>query len=118
MNDLELLDKYYETCLDFIHPLIFRDIEARGLTWVIEHLPSNTAAAKAVIRARLAKVGKAFGDDEIDQIANEIQHLESLRNKLNKINITDAHQLLPILEEMKAVSEFVLSYYKPIQLPK
>ena len=117
MNDLELLDKYCETCLDFINPLLLRDVESRGLVWVINYLPSNVSEAKAVVRARLAKVGKAFGDPEIDQIANEIKRLEALRDKLNNMNMADAHKIIPVLEEMQQTSEFVLSYFKPVKLP-
>jgi hypothetical protein len=114
MNDLQLLDKFCETCLDYVHPLIIRDIEARGLLWVVNRgLPNNTHEAKAVIRARLSKVGKCFGDPEIDQIANEIQRLETLRNKLNGMSITDANNVAKVLTEMQSSCEYVLSYFKP-----
>jgi len=117
MNDLELIDRYCETCLDFINPVIFRDIEARGLTRFVNYLPHNILEAKAVARARLAKAGKCFGDDQIDQIANEIKRLESLRSNLVGINMADAHKVIPILNEMKEISEFVLTYFKPVYIP-
>lgn len=112
MNDLELLDKFCETCLDFIDPQTFREIQNRGLLWVINRgLPNNTLQAKAVVRARLAKVGKCFGDEEIDQIANEIKRLEELRQKLNNMNMADVNKVIPIVKEMQDISQFILSYY-------
>lgn len=118
MNDLELLDKYCETCLDFIQPFTLREIRDRGLLWVINvGLPNNVLEAKAVVRARLAKVGKSFGDPEIDYIANEIKRLEALRLKLTSMNMADAHKVIPVLEEMQQTSKFVLSYFKPVKLP-
>lgn len=117
MNDLELLDKFCETCLDFIDPFTFREIQNRGLLWVVNvGLPNNTLEAKAIVRARLSKVGKSFGDGEIDHIANEIKRLEALRSKLNEMNMADAHKVIPILNEMKETSEFVLSYFQPARL--
>ena len=117
MKDLELLDTFCEKCLDFIDPFIFRDIESRGLTSIVNYLPKDVNEAKAIIRGRLAKLGKAFGDPEIDQIANEIKRLESLRTKLITMNMADAHKVIPILNEMKDISYFLLSYYKEVQIP-
>lgn len=118
MNDLELLDKFCETCLDFVHPQTLREVESRGLLWVVNRgLPNNTLEAKAVVRARLAKVGKSFGDPEIDQIANDIKRLEALREMLNNTNMADAHKVLTILAEMKHSAEYVLDYFKPVRLP-
>lgn len=116
MNDLELLDKFCETCLDYIDPFTFREIEKRGLTRFVNYLPNNTVEAKAILRARLSQVGKCFGDDEIDHISNEIKRLETLRSKLVNMNMADAHKVIPILKEMQETSEFVLSYFKPIRL--
>lgn len=113
MNDLELLDKFCETCLDFIDPFTFREIQNRGLLWVVNvGLPKNELQAKSVIRARLARVLITFGDAEIDQIANEIKRLEVLRDKMNKMNMADVNKIIPILLEMQTISEFVLNYYK------
>lgn len=112
MNDLELLEKYVDTCLGFIDPFTFREIERRGLTRFVNYLPSNKEEAKGILYARLAKEGKVFGDEEIDYIASEIKRVEDLLKKLNSMNMADAHKVLPILEEMKITSNFILNYYK------
>lgn len=112
ITDLELIDKYCETCLDFIDPKLFRDIESRGLYNIINLLPKNTKEAKAVARARLSKIGKYFGDEEIDQIANEIKRVEFLKNKLFDINMADADKVEPILKEMLERTVFIKNYYK------
>lgn len=114
MNDLELIDAFVEhNCkTGFVNPLLFRDIEGRGLAWIVNYLPSNTQEAKAVVRGRLAKIGRFFGEPEIDQIANEIKRLEFLRKKLNEANMADAHKTGPILEEMVQINNFLLNYYK------
>lgn len=117
MNDLELLDEYCEKCLDFIDPRIFREIENRCLALYINYLPNNVLEAKAIVRARLAKIKQCFGDEEIDQIANEIKRLEALRIKLNNMNMADANKIIPVIKEMQEVSEFVLSYFNPAMLP-
>lgn len=43
MTDLELLQKWCETCLDFIHPAIWREIQNRNLTNIVNHLPKEGA---------------------------------------------------------------------------
>ena len=113
MNDLQLLDRFCETCLDFIDPFLFREIEKRGLSRFVNYLPKNKSEAKAVVRGRLGNAGKCFGDEEIDQIANEIKRLEALREQLNKMNMADAHKVIPVLKEMQETSNFVLLYFGP-----
>ncbi|QKX07767.1 hypothetical protein HN014_22470 (plasmid) [Aquimarina sp. TRL1] len=112
LTDIELIDKYCETCLRFINPQLFREIQNRGLYNIINYLPSNEKEAKSVARGRLAKIGKSFGDAEIDQIANEIQRVEFLRNELIQINMADAHKAEPILKEMLDRTMFIKNYYK------
>lgn len=112
MNDLELLDKYCETCLGFIDPFTFQEVRKRGLASIINKLPKNPVEAKAVVRGRLASMGRSFGDEQIDDIANYIKRLESLRSKLNSMNMADPHQVLPVLKEMQETSEMVLAYLK------
>lgn len=118
MTDLELVDKFCEECMQFINPAIFRQIQDRGLYDIINYLPKTTAEAKAVARARMAKQGKYFGDPEIDAIAGTIQRIEFLRKELNKISITDVHEILPILEEMITLSVYVKDYFKESKLPE
>lgn len=112
MNDLELVDEYIEKCRRFVNPVLFREIQHRGLYDVINHLPDNVLEAKSVARGRLAKIGKSFGDNEIDQIANTIQRIETLRDTLKSMNMADADKVLPILSEMTSLSEYVRDYYK------
>jgi hypothetical protein len=114
MNDLEMLDKYIEnTCnTGCVHPALLNDLAARGLVWAVNKLPADEQQAKAVMRARLAKIGKCFGEPEIDQIANNIQRLDALRIKLNTANITDTHTLTPILLEMQEIAAAITNYYK------
>lgn len=113
LNDLQAIDQYIEQCREFINPKLFRDINSRGLYKIINGLPYNVNEAKAVARARLGKVGKAFGDEEINQIANTVQRMEFLRDRLNEANITDAHTVIPLVEEMKTQAEYVRDYFKP-----
>jgi hypothetical protein len=117
LTDLELIDKYCEECLAFIDPGIFREIRARGLYSIINMLPNNVNEAKAVARARMRERGKYFNDSEIDQIAGTVQRLEFLRQQLQQVNMSDAHVLLPILDEMKELAHFVSDYFKPTTIP-
>lgn len=112
MTDLQLIDKFCEECQDFIDPRIFREIEKRGLVWAVNKLPQGVEESKAVIRARFAKKGRCFGDDEIDQIANTVIRIETLRDRLNKISMTEPHKVMPILNEMMTHSQFVRDYLK------
>lgn len=112
ITDIELVDQYCETCLEFIHPLTFREIEARGLYHVINFLPKNIQEAKAVARARLAKMNKFFDDHEITGIANTIQRVEFLKKELSQMNMADVHKTLPILNEMTELSEHIKNYFK------
>lgn len=112
MNDLEAVDNYIERCRQFVNPILLRDITARGLYHVINLLPGDIDEAKSVARARLAKMGKFFNDAEIDQIANEVQRIEFLRDKLNSLEMTDVDKTLSILQEMVQHTEFVRDYFK------
>ena len=114
-TDIELVDEYIEKCAQFVNPRLLAMVTSRGLYNVINFLPGNRKEAKAVARARLAKIGKYFEDEEITQIANEIQRIEFLRCELMKLKATDVHKTLEIIEEMKTRSEFVKDYFKENQ---
>lgn len=116
MTDLEAVDNYIVQCKRFVNPMLLGDITRRGLYHVINFLPRNVDEAKAVARARMAKMGKYFGDEEIDKIAGEVSRLEFLRNELNKLNMADAHAVIPIINEMQKISEFVRDYFKPVNI--
>lgn len=115
LNDLEVIDDYIKNCRDFINPKLFREINKRGLYKIVNQLPYNHDEAKAVARARLAKIGKAFGDEEIDQIANTVQRMEFLRDELNKIPMTDTDKILPLVTELITQAEYVRDYFKTIK---
>lgn len=112
MNDLEAVDNYIEKCREFVNPRLLGDITNRGLYDIINYLPRNIKEAKAVARARLAKKGKYFGDEQISQIANTIHRIEFLRNELSTISMTDVDKTITILNEMIIHSEFIKNYYK------
>lgn len=111
MTDLELLEKYVNECRDFVNPKLFREIDKRGLMRFVNYLPHDKLKANAVLKARLAKEGKVFGNEEIDQISSEIKRLEFLRKELANQNIADVDKTLPIINEMKTISEFLFNYY-------
>ena len=112
LNDLQLVDTYIEHCRNFINPKLFREIQKRGLYNIINHLPKNINEAKAIARARLSHIGKEFGDEEINQIANTIQRIEFLITQLNQTPVTDVNTTLPILRELIKHSETVRDYFK------
>jgi hypothetical protein len=114
-NDLEIIDKYIQSCRDFINPKLFREIIKRGLYKIVNQLPYNRDEAKAVARARLAKIGKSFGDAEIDQIANTVQRMEFLRDELHKIAMTDTDKVIPIVNELITQAQYVRDYFKTIK---
>ncbi|NDE91601.1 MAG: hypothetical protein EB059_10815 [Alphaproteobacteria bacterium] len=113
MTNLDLLDKYCDTCLDFIHPSIFREIEGRGLTTLINRLNTlDPKEAKAIIRARLASKGQYVGDPEIERIASIVDWLQILRYRLNQLNMASAHDVKKIAAEMLEHSQLLLDFYK------
>lgn len=112
LTDLQCVDNYIEKCRDFVNPILLKDIQSRGLYNVINFLPNDINEAKSIARARMAKMGKCFGDDEIDHIANTVNRVEFLRNKLNGMSMTDCDKVLPILNEMRKLSENIKDYYK------
>jgi hypothetical protein len=112
MTDIELLDKFCETCLGFIDPATFREIQNRGLTRFVNYLPSKKDEAKAVVRGRLSKVDKYVGDPEMEQISNIIARMEDLRTQLLKMNMADVHKTMPILSEIQEHSQFLKDYYR------
>ena len=52
MNNFELLDKWCETCLDYINPLLWKEIQSRGLVNIVNYLPSNIEEAKVEVGRR------------------------------------------------------------------
>ena len=117
MTDLEFIDHYIEECRQFVNPRLLGEANRRGVIRFLNFLPSNISEAKSIARARMAKANKYFGEEEIDKISGEIDRLEQLRKELNKLNLADAHEVIPILEKMQAHSLFVKDYFKPIRLP-
>lgn len=111
MTDLELLDLYCEKCRDFIDPVLFRDIEKRGLVYAINRLPSNINEAKSMMRGRLVTTGRYIGDPEIEAIADTVHRLESLCKELQGLNMADADRVLHILNQMQDHATYVLNYY-------
>jgi hypothetical protein len=116
-TDLELVDFYIVRCQRFVNPRLLRLVDSRGLYNVINFLPTNIEEAKSVARGRMARMGKYFGDDEIDTIAQEIQRVEFLRKQFNEISVTDVYKTLPILREMLQRSEYVQGYFKEVKIP-
>ena len=112
LTDLELIDLYIEKCRQFVNPRLFGHCNSRGLIPYLNYLPTNVDEAKSVVRARLSKANKYFGDDEIDKIAGEVDRLETLRKELNKLNLADAHKVIEILNKMQTHSQYVLNYFK------
>lgn len=112
MTDLELVDKFCQTCREFIDPALFREIQSRGLYDIVNYLPASIDEAKAIARARLARKGKYFGDPQIEQIADTIDRLEALRGKLNSIKITETQKIMPVLTEMQELAAFINDFYK------
>lgn len=112
LTNLEFIDHYIEECRRFVNPRLLREAQSRGVIRYLDFLPTNVQEAKAVARARLSKDGKFFGDAEIDKIAGEIERLEVLRAELNKLNLANAHDVLPILQKMQSHTIFVRDYFK------
>lgn len=115
MTDLELLDKFCETSLDFVNPILLRDIQARGLVQVVDRLPCDISEAKMVVRARIAKQGRYVGDLEMEQIADKVERLKFLAATLTRMNQADVHKTLPILIQMQEHATFLQDYFKPIK---
>lgn len=110
MTDLELINAYIAT--PHVNPALFADIRRRGLYNIINFLPFDKKEAKAVAYARLAEKGKYIGNEEIQEIADKIDRIKSLKQDLEKTKESEVDKLLPILAEMKTLSEQVLDYYK------
>ena len=117
MTDLEFCDHYIERCRHFVNPVLLREASQRNLVKFLNYLPGDIDEAKAVLRARFAKAGKFFGDEEIDKISGEIDRIEQLRVELNSLNVADAHKVMPILTKMLAHTEFVKDYFKTVKIP-
>ena len=117
LTDLQLVDQFCEKCMQHISPQIFREINHRGLYDIINYLPKTTVEAKAVARARMAKLNKYFGDPEIDAIAGAINRIEFLKKELQDIKASDVHDSLPILKELTELSVYVKDYFKESKLP-
>lgn len=112
MTDLELVDEYIVKCSRFVNPTLLREVTNRGLYNIINYLPKDINEAKVIARGRMAKIGKYFEDEEINEIANKIQRAEYLRNELNKLRMSEADEIASIINEMLELNTFILDYYK------
>lgn len=116
-TDLELVNQYIETSLEFIHPVIFREIQNRNLYDIVNHLPKNKDEARAIAYARLAKAGKVFNDEEIDKISGVISNIDRLKKQINETASTEVVKLVALLNEMLDDANYVKDYFKKSQLP-
>lgn len=112
MSNLELVDKWCEMCLEFPDPRMFREITDRGLYDIVNFLPNNTPEAKVVARARMHGKGMYTGDPQIEEIASKIDRLMFLREKFNKIEVTDVHRTRPIIAEIGELTNKVAQYFE------
>jgi hypothetical protein len=112
MTDLELLDKYCEHSIVFVHPLLLQDVIKRGLYEYINHLPPNSEEAKTVVRARLAEKGLFTGNERVDKINDMVRTLNRWKKEFNELSMANPHQTIPLLDKMRLLSETLLSYYK------
>lgn len=112
MNDLQLLDLYCETCLGFIEPRTFKEIQHRGLYSCINNLPHNVKEAKVVARARYAEKGKYIGDPEIEEISQVVETIKRKLKDLVGIKPTDVDKMIPVLKAVLSECEFLSNYYK------
>ncbi len=110
MTDLQLVIHYHRNST-FVNPRLLGLVSSRGLYNVINFVPRGKEG-EAVIYARMAQLGKVFGDDEIDYVAGKIQRLESLRKELVAANITESHIIDDLLTKMAATNKDILDYFK------
>jgi nicotinate phosphoribosyltransferase len=82
--DIELLDRWCETCLETPHPMLFRDIQNRGLSTVIDKLPTNVGEAKIQVRFRLKVL--ASNIELINRKRKERELLEINKKNVFSIN--------------------------------
>ncbi|HFK5565277.1 TPA: hypothetical protein ACG0AB_000756 [Elizabethkingia anophelis] len=112
LTDLELLDLYIEECRRFVNPRLLGAVNGRGLVKYVNYLPKDIKEAKSVLRSRLSQNEKYWGNSEIDEISGKIDNLKRLKKDLDKINITDVDELIPVLKNMLQTSESVKDYFK------
>ena len=111
LSDLELIDHYIDHCSSFIDPVVFRELNRRGLVWAINHLSGTKSERRSMTRARLAKKGYYVGEEEIEDIASKIRRAEVLRDELTAMNMADAKPALEKVEQLKTFLESILTYY-------
>lgn len=112
MTDLELIHEYIDKCRDFITPQLYREMNSRNLLWVVNYLPKDKKEARAIAYSRLAKKGKTFGDEEIDNIASLVSRLEDLRDSMSVMSMTECNTVIPLLDEMQELSIKLKDYFK------
>jgi len=112
MTDLEVMDKYIEDCRPFINPKLFREVQSRGLYDYINKLPHDEKEAKAVLRARLRNDNRFSSNPEIDEIAEIIRRIDTLKEKLNNTPSTEVDITIPLYEGIIVLSKKVANYYK------
>ncbi len=104
MTDVQLLDSYCESCLDFIDPRLFREVGRRRLTKYIDGLPQNAQEAKSVFRVKLSQDGIYIGGKAIERIASVRRRIEETKSELTS---TEAHEFDKILKLTNRLCELV-----------
>lgn len=101
LSDWALILHYLTTCRAHIDPFVFGAVRGRGLVWVINDLGGlSLADAKATAYGRLLKVGKVFGEDQIDEIAHHVEATKKLQQQIAGAAPTDTGQLLQWAAEL------------------
>lgn len=112
MNDLELLDFYVDECGSFIDPRIFRHIQNRGLTYIVNTgLVGSKREKKSIIRARLHSTGRYTGDPEIERVAATIHRIKTTQAEIYHLDPTDAHTMKSLSERMSVLVRDLLEFY-------
>lgn len=112
MTDLEFLNHWIDTQLQFINPRMLGELERRGLYHYVNLLGGKTKdECRAIMYSRLAKAGKIFGDPEIDHISGLITHTERLQKELVDLKVTEVEARLTILENLVIATREIKEYF-------
>ena len=112
MNDIEFVDHWIENS-DFIDPVLFKELQLRRLTHIVNLLPgANTAENKASARVRMANAGMYLGEPEIETIASEIQRVRTLQKLISEADPADPAALIKLINTMKEHLVYIKDYFK------
>jgi hypothetical protein len=110
-SDWSLIKKYLSNRA-FIDPFLFNAVRGRGLLGVVNDLGPDTPEALATAYGRLLKLGKVYGEEEIDEIAHHMEAIKTIQQQLATTEPSAAGELITLAGRLIDHARATADYFR------